>query len=89
MPASFLAVGGYHHHVAINTWAGVGIPAPPDGSIGLSDFVLRLPDAAELDRVVSRISRSGVRMEETPAGVLARDPSQNVVKLVSGAAEEK
>jgi catechol 2,3-dioxygenase len=87
--AAFLAAGGYHHHVAINTWAGVGIPAPPDGSIGLREFVLTLPDAAELNRVVSRISRSGVRMEETPAGVLARDPSQNVIRLVSAASEEE
>ncbi|MEZ4660594.1 MAG: VOC family protein [Caldilineaceae bacterium] len=27
--ASFLAAGGYHHHLGINTWAGVGAAAAP------------------------------------------------------------
>jgi catechol 2,3-dioxygenase len=26
--ASFVATGGYHHHVAFNTWAGVGALVP-------------------------------------------------------------
>ena len=26
--ASFVSAGGYHHHIAFNTWAGVGAPAP-------------------------------------------------------------
>ena len=30
--AAFMAAGGYHHHVATNTWRGVGIPPQPPGS---------------------------------------------------------
>ena len=29
--AAFVAVGGYHHHVGLNTWAGIGAP-PPEGA---------------------------------------------------------
>jgi catechol 2,3-dioxygenase len=28
-PAPFVSAGGYHHHVGLNTWAGVGAPSPP------------------------------------------------------------
>jgi catechol 2,3-dioxygenase len=40
--ALFLSRGGYHHHVGLNTWAGVGAPAPPPGSRGLEHVELRL-----------------------------------------------
>ena len=34
--ASFLAAGGYHHHIGLNTWAGIGAPSPPPHSTGLA-----------------------------------------------------
>jgi catechol 2,3-dioxygenase len=40
--ALFLSRGGYHHHVGVNTWAGVGAPPPPAGSRGLEHVELRL-----------------------------------------------
>lgn len=33
--ALFVAAGGYHHHVGLNTWAGVGAPPPPDQAVGM------------------------------------------------------
>jgi catechol 2,3-dioxygenase len=33
--AAFLAAGGYHHHVALNTWESLGGSPPPPGSTGL------------------------------------------------------
>ena len=32
--ALFVSAGGYHHHIGLNTWAGVGAPPPPPGAIG-------------------------------------------------------
>src|SRR6267378_1566625 len=34
--AVFLAAGGYHHHIGLNTWAGRGAPAPAAGTTGAS-----------------------------------------------------
>ena len=34
--ALFTSAGGYHHHVGLNTWAGVGAPSPPLGAPGSS-----------------------------------------------------
>ncbi len=42
--ALFLSRDGYHHHVGLNTWQGEGAPPPPEGSRGLEDFELVLPD---------------------------------------------
>ena len=45
--ALFLSRDGYHHHIGLNTWQGVGAPPPPPGSLGLEDFELVLPDASD------------------------------------------
>ncbi len=37
--AAFLSWDGYHHHVGLNTWRGVGIPGvPADGVVGMRQF---------------------------------------------------
>ena len=38
--ALFVAAGGYHHHVGLNTWAGSGAPSPPDNAVGLRGFTI-------------------------------------------------
>jgi len=78
--ASFVSSGGYHHHVAFNTWSGVGAPPPPEDAAGLSEFVVLLPDQDELDRVLARLSRAGVAVA---AGAPVSDPAGNRVRLVA------
>lgn len=36
--ALFVAAGGYHHHLGVNTWAGIGAPPPPEHAVGLRSF---------------------------------------------------
>lgn len=43
--ALFVAAGGYHHHLGLNTWVGVGAPPPPENAVGLRSFTI------ESDRV--------------------------------------
>jgi catechol 2,3-dioxygenase len=81
--ASFLSAGGYHHHIAINTWAGTGAPPPPPGSIGLREFIVKVPDAAEFKKVVDRVQRSGLPVEEAPYSALMQDPSQNRLRFTT------
>src|SRR5439155_3057423 len=61
--ALFVSAGGYHHHIGLNTWAGVGAPPPPPGAIGLRHFEVRLPDAAAIDAVAERLHAAGVVVE--------------------------
>ena len=50
--AVFLSAGGYHHHVALNTWAGEGAPAPAPGTTGLYHFAILYPDRKALAREI-------------------------------------
>lgn len=76
--ALFLAAGGYHHHIGLNTWAGTGIPAAAPDAAGLRYYTVRIPDPAAREAAVRRVREAGGPAEEVgggPAtGVLARDP---------------
>jgi catechol 2,3-dioxygenase len=39
--ALFVSAGGYHHHLAMNTWIGAGAPPPPENAVGLRSFTVR------------------------------------------------
>ncbi len=79
--ALFLSAGGYHHHLGLNVWAGVGAPPPPPDAVGLRHYAVRLPDRLALEAVVGRVRAAGLSVEERPDGVLVRDPAQNGVLL--------
>ena len=38
--ALFVAAGGYHHHLGLNTWTGIGAPPPPENAVGLRTFTI-------------------------------------------------
>jgi len=79
--AAFLSAGGYHHHIGVNTWAGVGAPPLPPDALGLRHFVVRLPQQA-LDDLNVRLRASGAPVEQREDGLFVRDPSQNAIKFV-------
>jgi len=64
------------HVIAFNTWKGEGIPPTPDGALGMRYFTVVLPNAGELERTLERVQMAGIPSEQTPEGVLVRDPSQ-------------
>jgi catechol 2,3-dioxygenase len=79
--ALFLAAGGYHHHIGLNTWAGVGAPQPPPGAVGLRHFEITLPDAVSLDRATDRVRKAGAPITTVPGGAAIVDPSGNRAML--------
>jgi catechol 2,3-dioxygenase len=80
---AFVSAGGYHHHLGLNTWQGEGAPPPPADALGLRAFSVVLPNKAELEKVVVRVKQAGLAINQTEAGILVRDPSQNGVILTS------
>jgi catechol 2,3-dioxygenase len=50
--AAFLSWNGYHHHVGLNTWRGVGIPDKPADAVGLAAFTVIGDDDAAPRRLV-------------------------------------
>ena len=78
--AVFVSAGGYHHHMAMNTWrsAGVGLRAP---GLGLGRVDIALPDADEVARAAARLRDRGVQLRDTGAAVELDDPWGNLVRL--------
>lgn len=75
--AAFVSAGGYHHHIGLNTWAGVGAPPAPAGSAGLRHFTVVLPDDGALEALAARVRAAGIDITAEGAGWLVRDPSGN------------
>jgi catechol 2,3-dioxygenase len=78
--ALFVAAGGYHHHIGLNTWQSAGAPAPPEGALGLEHYELVVPDAGERDRLAANLGPDAEPLE-LEGGVRATDPSGNRVLL--------
>jgi catechol 2,3-dioxygenase len=80
--AAFLSWDGYHHHVGINTWAGVGAPPPPPDSRGLNWFGLQIAPESK-PAILERARTAGLIADGQVDGtmVVLRDPSHNGVML--------
>jgi catechol 2,3-dioxygenase len=72
--AAFVSVGGYHHHLAFNTWRGEGVPAEPDGVVGLRHWTIELPDAAAVDALGARARGAGLEVAQAGSALVLRDP---------------
>jgi catechol 2,3-dioxygenase len=81
--AAFLSAGGYHHHVGGNTWESRGAAPAAEGFATLRLATIVLPDAAERDRVASRVADAGQEPRPREDGVLVRDPSGNQLLLTA------
>jgi catechol 2,3-dioxygenase len=74
--ASFFAAGGYHHHIATNTWLGTGIAPASSESIGLNHFSIELPSKQELVTLIDIFSRrnmAAMRGDLSDRTVFVRD----------------
>jgi len=84
--AAFLAAGGYHHHIGLNTWESEGGSPPPPGSTGLYHLAIAYPARAELADALRRVLRAGIRLEGASdhgvsIAIYLRDPDGNGVEL--------
>ena len=78
----FLSKDNYHHHVALNTWAGTGLPAPPSNSRGLKQFTL-IFTKEEIEKTISQLKRLEFPFEIVEGSIIAKDPSGNTIHILS------
>ena len=71
------------HAIAFNVWAGPNAAQAPAGSAGLRWFTIVVPDEATLDDVKARLTAHHFAFGEIGGGIEARDPSGNLVKVVT------
>ena len=81
--ALFVAAGGYHHHVGLNTWR-AGAPAATREDARLLDWELRLPYAGALAAAVAGLEDAGFGPERRSDGTaLVPDPWGITVRLTA------
>ncbi|MBS7813019.1 VOC family protein [Roseococcus pinisoli] len=83
---AFLSAGGYHHHIALNTWESLGGSPPPAGHTGLYHVAILYPDRASLAGVLQRVLAAGIQLEGASdhgvsEALYLRDPDGNGVEL--------
>ncbi|HEY1051415.1 MAG TPA: VOC family protein [Prosthecobacter sp.] len=84
--AVFLSAGGYHHHIALNTWESAGGRPPPARSTGLYHVALLYPNRAALADALRRVMEAGIALEGAAdhgvsEALYLRDPDDNGVEL--------
>ncbi len=72
--ALFLAAGGYHHHLGVNTWAGDNAPRPVADDARLLEWEIVLPDRMGVERTARSLEGAGHQVTRGEGGVRASDP---------------
>ncbi len=91
--AAFLAAGGYHHHIGLNTWESAGSTPPPPGHTGLYHTAFLFPDRTALAQALKRVLDAGIPLDGAAdhgvsEAIYLRDPDQNGVELYRDRAPE-
>ncbi|OHA34167.1 MAG: glyoxalase [Candidatus Taylorbacteria bacterium RIFCSPLOWO2_01_FULL_45_15b] len=84
--AVFLSAGGYHHHIALNTWAGKGAAPPPPGRTGLYHFAILYPNRKELAKAAkilidAKYPLDGASDHGVSEAIYLKDPDGNGIEL--------
>lgn len=84
--AAFLAAGGYHHHIGLNTWDSQGGAPPPPNSTGLYHAAILYPTRAALADALTRVLRAGLKLDGASdhgvsEALYLRDPDGNGLEL--------
>ncbi len=83
---AFLSAGGYHHHVALNTWGSLGGSPPPPRATGLYHFAINYPARRDLAVALRRLLAAGWPIDgaadhTTHEAVYLQDPDGNGLEL--------
>jgi len=84
--AAFVAAGGYHHHIGLNTWESLGGSPPAPGTTGLYHLALLYPSRAALADALRRVETAGIPLDGASdhgvsEALYLRDPDGNGVEL--------
>ncbi len=78
--ALFVSAGGYHHHIAVNTWNSAGAGARA-ASLGLGEVTVLVPGADDLGALRDRVVHHDLAVRDDGATLVFADPWRNVVRV--------
>ena len=84
--AAFIAAGGYHHHIGLNTWESAGGTPPAAGTTGLYHQAILYPTRALLGDALRRLVDAKIQLDGAAdhgvsEALYLRDPDENGVEL--------
>jgi len=84
--AAFIAAGGYHHHIGLNTWESLGGQPPQSGTTGLYHLAILYPTRAALADALRRLIHAGIALDGAAdhgvsEALYLHDPDINGVEL--------
>lgn len=84
--AVFISAGGYHHHIALNTWESRGGQPPAPGTTGLYHLAILYPTRPLLADALRRVIDAGIPLDGASdhgvsQALYLRDPDDNGVEL--------
>ena len=82
--ALFVSAGGYHHHMAMNTWNSRGA-GPRTLALGLAQVDIRVPSTDDLGRLSERLTHFGHQIRDDGRAVSFDDPWNNLITVTAGA----
>ena len=92
--AAFIAAGGYHHHIGLNTWESAGGSPPAPGTTGLFHLAVLYPTRGALADALRRLIAANIHLDGASdhgvsEALYLRDPDENGVELYWDRPEEK
>ncbi len=80
--AAFLAAGGYHHHVGLNSWQSPGASRPPAAAPALRRVDFALSSTEQLERLRGALAGDGADGRE--GELLVEDPDGQLLAFAAG-----
>jgi len=80
--ALFVSAGGYHHHMAMNTWNSRGA-GPRASTLGLGEVTIRVPERGEVESLAARLSERSIALADDGRTLAFDDPWRNRVRVTA------
>lgn len=78
--AIFASAGGYHHHIAMNTWNSRNA-GPRAAGLGLGQVAITVPERADLDALAARLRARSLPFDDNGRAIALNDPWDTLVTL--------
>ncbi len=78
--ALFVSAGGYHHHIAMNTWHSRGA-GPRAASLGLGQVSIEVPTRDDVAALADRLTRAGLPFADDGRTLAVADPWNTRVRV--------
>lgn len=79
--ALFVSSNGYHHHIGLNTWQGIGAPPPSENTTGMKLYSIVFPSSMERQKAADRLQALGYKVFDEQNRLYTVDPAHHLIEL--------